>query len=220
MLLFFAACRQERDFIGFEFDPESVPSMITTQVETLISDSGITRFRLIADVWKVFDRASEPFWLFPEGFHVEQFDSLFNVEAIVVADSAWHYSTKRVWRLRNNVHLSTIEGDQLWSRELYWNQNDQWVSIPEGVPLRIQQANGVVTYGWGLESPQDLSDPEFIRLHDGRIPMVDTFAHARRNEDEHDEHDEHDESPEEHELLDSDELLENIQEDETEPITP
>lgn len=196
MLFLFASCRQNRDFVGLEFDPERVPSMITTQVETLISDSGITRYRLIADMWKVFDRAAEPHWFFPEGLYVEQFDSLFNIEGTIVADTAWNYTDKRMWRLRGNVHIQDVSGDQLWSQELFWNQNDQWISIPRDVLVRLQRADGFVLYGWGLESPHDLSDPEFWDLHDGRIPITDGMPARRRNDDEYQDFFENDEDNE------------------------
>ena len=82
MLFFYTACgSKEAETIDIQFDPETTPSMITDSVTTLISDSGITRYKLVADNWQVFDKAKEPFWYFPEGIYLERFDSLFQVEA-------------------------------------------------------------------------------------------------------------------------------------------
>jgi len=68
MLLFWASCnKKEADFVDIKFDPESTPTMSTDTVVTFISDSGITRYKLIAQKWLVFDKAKDPHWYFPEG---------------------------------------------------------------------------------------------------------------------------------------------------------
>lgn len=66
MFLFFLSCRDKKEnLVAIAYDPEVVPTMITDTVTTLISDSGITRYKLMTDVWKVFDKAKEPYWFFP-----------------------------------------------------------------------------------------------------------------------------------------------------------
>lgn len=42
------ACQEEKkEFLSGRIDPETFPTMMTRDVETLISDSGITRYRII-----------------------------------------------------------------------------------------------------------------------------------------------------------------------------
>lgn len=89
MLLFWASCnKKEADFVDIKFDPESTPTMSTDSVVTFISDSGITRYKLIAQKWLVFDKAKDPHWYFPEGLYLERFDPSFNIEATIIADTA------------------------------------------------------------------------------------------------------------------------------------
>ena len=59
-------------------DPEFVATMTTTDVSTLISDSGITRYRVVTPLWLVYDEARESRWRFPSGLHLERFDDFFN----------------------------------------------------------------------------------------------------------------------------------------------
>ena len=68
--------------------------MVTNDVSTLISDSGRTRYKIVANVWEIYDKAKEPFWYFPEGFYLERYDAGFNIEATIVADTAWNYTAK------------------------------------------------------------------------------------------------------------------------------
>ena len=188
VLLFFASCQQSRDFVGLEFDPERVPSMITTEVHTLISDSGITRYRLTADVWKVFDRSTEPHWFFPEGIRVEQFDSLFNIEATIQADTAWNFTAQQLWRLRGNVRMQNIDGDEFDTEELYWNQTERQIFSDKYIEIR--QIDGTVLRGYGFESNQEMTDFRIFRMHDSRFPVVDNQPPARRfNEEAGDDED-------------------------------
>ena len=67
---------------------DSLPVMDTKGVMTLISDSGVTRYRINTEEWLVFDRKNPPYWAFEKGVYLEKFDSVFNVEASVKAVSA------------------------------------------------------------------------------------------------------------------------------------
>lgn len=53
-------------------DPELVATMTTTDVSTLISDSGITRYRVVTPLWLVYDEARESRWRFPSGLHLDR----------------------------------------------------------------------------------------------------------------------------------------------------
>jgi hypothetical protein len=98
---FFVSCKDKNEnLVAFEYDPEVVPTMITERATQLISDSGVTRYKLVADRWLVFDKAKEPYSYFPEGIYLERFTPDFNIEATVEADTAWYYSVKGLWRLK------------------------------------------------------------------------------------------------------------------------
>ena len=40
-------------------DPEVVPTMTTTDVQTVISDSGHTRYRIAAKLWNMYEEAQD-----------------------------------------------------------------------------------------------------------------------------------------------------------------
>ena len=89
------SCSEEKkEWVAVPSDPEKSYTMKATEVNTLISDSGITRYRLTAQTWLVFGRAKEPYWYFPEGIYVEKFDTTFHTEASIKADTAYYFDKK------------------------------------------------------------------------------------------------------------------------------
>ena len=86
---------------------EQVAALITDSVSTLISDSGITRYRIEAPQWLVYDRTEPPYQEFPSGIYLEQFDENLAVQASLKADYAYYDETEQQWTLREK---SIIEG--------------------------------------------------------------------------------------------------------------
>ena len=169
MLFFYTACGStETETVDIQFDPETTPSMTTDSVTTLISDSGITRYKLVADVWEVFDKAEEPFWYFPEGIYLERFDSLFQVEATIYADSAWNYTDKRLWRLKGNVDIRNMQGEMFLSDELFWDQKEEKVYSDKYIEIKRGDTE---LKGYGFESNQAMTEYRVFRPHDGKIPF-------------------------------------------------
>ena len=76
LLLFSTACGDgNQDTVKVQFDPERTYTMKATEVASLISDSGVTRYRLNAKEWLVFGKAADPYWYFPEGIYVDSVES-------------------------------------------------------------------------------------------------------------------------------------------------
>ena len=51
---------------------DSVPVMVTRDVSTYISDSGVVRYKIITDEWKVYDRLDPSRWTFEQGIYLEK----------------------------------------------------------------------------------------------------------------------------------------------------
>lgn len=100
-------------------DASKTPTMLTRNVETLISDSGVTRFRIVTSIWYVYDEVDEPYWRFPEGLNLEKFDNFFRREATVEADSALYLKNKQIWRLDGNVTINNVMGEKFLTNQLF-----------------------------------------------------------------------------------------------------
>ncbi|MDR0749842.1 MAG: LPS export ABC transporter periplasmic protein LptC [Tannerellaceae bacterium] len=155
LLLLSASCSKEKkEVVEVVFDAENSYTMRTTEVSTLISDSGITRYRANAKEWLVFSKAVEPYWYFPEGFYLEKFDTLFRAEATVKADTAYYYQKKDLWRLTGNVEIKNLEGEYFETSELYWDGTEDRIYSDKFI--RIEQKEQIIT-GIGFESNQNMT---------------------------------------------------------------
>ena len=155
LLLFTLSCSQEtKDIVEVAFDPEHTYTMKATEVSSLISDSGVTRYRLNAKEWFVYSKATDPYWYFPEGVYVEKFDTLFRTEASIKADTAYYFDAKGLWQLVGNVEIKSLQGEYFETEELFWNQKEE--KIYSDKYMRIEQEDKVIT-GVGFESNQNMT---------------------------------------------------------------
>ncbi|MDR0768928.1 MAG: hypothetical protein LBE71_03355 [Dysgonamonadaceae bacterium] len=140
----------------------TLPVSRTEDVMSLISDSGITRYRLVTKVWEVY-ATPEDYWYFPEKIYLEQFDSLLNVQGKFEADTAYYFVKKGLWHAIGNVKGENLERTVFETSELFWNTNvpaDSREAIYTHRLAKITRANGDYQYGRnGFKSDAYLNDP-------------------------------------------------------------
>ena len=102
-------------------DRDSVSMMVSYGVNTLVSDSGVIKYRIVSECWDVNTVKEPSRWTFLKGIFVEQFDEKFNVQLYVQADTAWYYDKKKLWELRGRVSVRNVEGLIFRSEELFWD---------------------------------------------------------------------------------------------------
>ena len=128
ILLSTSCGKENKEVVDVSFDPEKSYTMKALDISTLISDSGITRYRLNTKKWLVFEKAAEPHWYFPDGVYVEKFDTLFRAEASIKADTAYYYDQQKIWKLYGRVSILTKDGLRFNSEQLTWDQNKHELS--------------------------------------------------------------------------------------------
>lgn len=133
---------------------DSVPSLHVWDVSTVVSDSGITRYRIESPEWVVWDKASEPNWLFPQGIHFEKFDENLDVFAKVDADSAIYYNKKDSWVLVGNVKAMNLDGETFETELLYIKQKENRIHTSKNI--KVTQSDKIIN-GVGFESNTRLS---------------------------------------------------------------
>ncbi|WP_154904848.1 LPS export ABC transporter periplasmic protein LptC [Lascolabacillus massiliensis] len=171
MLLYFVSCKNGNDnLVDFKYDPEVIPTMITDSAYQLLSDSGVTRYKISYDVWMVFDKAKEPYQFFPNGLYLERFTPDFTTEATVEADTAWYFDDKKLWRLRSNVHVQNMQGEEFNSEELFWDMENGKVYSNTYIEIKRKDSQ---LKGYGFESNEQMTDYRIFRPHDGKLPFVD-----------------------------------------------
>lgn len=105
------------------YQRDSVATMTTWGVNTLISDSGVIKYRIVTEKWEVNQQRNPSRWIFDRGIFLEQFDEKFNVASHIQCDTAYYFDKEKVWRLNGNVKVKTANGISFSSEELYWDQS-------------------------------------------------------------------------------------------------
>lgn len=95
--------------------------MTSYGVNTLISDSGVIKYRIVTERWDVNTIKNPPRWTFEKGIFMEQFDEKFHIEGYIQADSAWYYDQQKLWELRGRVYIRNVNGLIFRSEELFWD---------------------------------------------------------------------------------------------------
>lgn len=122
LLAGFTACEEEREHTAPAIhDRDSVSMMTSYGVNTLISDSGVIKYKIVAERWDVNTIKQPTRWTFIKGIFMEQFDEKFHVQAYVQADTAWYYDQKKLWELRGRVRIRNVNGLIFRSEELFWD---------------------------------------------------------------------------------------------------
>ena len=189
LIVLLAACSGSKTEVAQGYDSvDSMPSLYTRDVNTLISDSGITRYRIEADVWYMYESDEKnAYWYFPEGIYVEQFDSTFRPQTIIRGDTAWYLKPQQMWQLNGNVHIENIDGRKFDTPQIFWNQKTR--RIYSDSSIRITSDEEVIE-GVGFESNEHITKYTILRTtgiftveNNGAPAAPDTTATALPVED-------------------------------------
>ena len=102
-------------------DRDSASMMVSYGVNTLISDSGVIKYRIVTERWDVNTIKNPSRWTFEKGIFMEQFDESFHIEGYIQADSAWYYDQQKLWELRGRVVIRNVNGLVFRSEEFFWD---------------------------------------------------------------------------------------------------
>ena len=171
MFVIFPACSgKDKNLAEAISENDTLPSMSSLGVTTLISDSGITRYKIVAEEWLIFDKKNPPYWAFEKGVYLEKFDTLFRIDASIKADTAYYHEKKKLWELKGNVQIHSQRGDKFQTDLLFWDEKKEKVYSDKFI--QIEQEDKVIK-GYGFESNQDLSEYE-IKNTTGIFTIEDT----------------------------------------------
>lgn len=168
MLCFAISCsKTETEKIEAVTDRASIPSLDATVVNTVISDSGITRYRISTASWQIYDKAEQPYWEFPEGILLEKFNQDLTVDASVISDYARYNENPQIWELDGNVNAVNLAGEMFETEQLFWDQRAE--RIYSDSAIKITRETSIIT-GIGFESNQTMTNYT-IRNPQGIFPV-------------------------------------------------
>ena len=186
------SCSEEREHTAPAIhDRDSVPVMTTYGVNTLISDSGVIKYRIVPERWEINENRKPSRWTFNKGILLTQFDLKKHVVGYIQCDSAVYFDKDRRWELRGRVRILTAQGLTFYSNELYWDErnHEMWsysyshLKTPDkelqGNWFRSdeQMTNYEIrqTRGWGIFSKDEFmspADPPFTPIDTTRVDSM------------------------------------------------
>ncbi|GHT40100.1 hypothetical protein AGMMS49965_07870 [Bacteroidia bacterium] len=155
------ACQPKSKLATVDVNVVEKPLTHAEDIVSLISDSGITRYRLTAKVWDDY----VDYTLFPEGFYMEQFNESLQIVSSVKADTAYYYRNRDLFRLIGNVDIQNPTGDRFETSELYWNRlaaPNSHEAIYTDSFIKITR-NGDLTTAYGFKSNSNMDDYTMYR---------------------------------------------------------
>ncbi|MDE7153269.1 MAG: LPS export ABC transporter periplasmic protein LptC [Muribaculaceae bacterium] len=158
-------------------DPAATPTMVTRDVETLVSDSGYTRYKITAKLWEMFEEAEKPFWRFADGIYIEKYTDSMTVEATVICDSAVYWSQNKIWELDGNVNIKNTLGDKFLTQQLFWDQEQHKVYSDSFI--HIERSNRIIE-GYGFKSNEQMTEYDILQPS-GIFPVPDKREQDNEN---------------------------------------
>lgn len=169
ILFFMIACTKkgDTDKIAAVKDRSTMPKLHATEITTVISDSGITRYRISSERWDMYDKAREPYQEFPKGIHLEKFDANLKVDANIHSHYARFNENEQIWELRGKVRATNLQGELFETEQLFWDQRQK--RIYSSKLVTITQVSHIIS-GIGFESNEALTNYT-IRKPQGIFPL-------------------------------------------------
>ena len=112
-LCILSACSKKKvEMQNLQVNPDSLYSVRTLSLNTLISDSGLIRYRMTAPELLVYERSDRNEWVFPKGLLLRPYDTAQS-QVFIKADSAIRRPQHEEWELIGHVIVQGPQGQRL-----------------------------------------------------------------------------------------------------------
>ena len=147
-------------------DASKLPTMVSHNVQTLLSDSGMTRYRITTKTWLAYEQQEHPHWVFPDGLIAEELDKQsLEVKMSMKCDSAHYDRTTRMLNISGNVTIHDKNGGQITCDSAYYDEEKALWSLNSMVTITSKDGSTIETNQmyWDRKASKYYSD-SFIRL--------------------------------------------------------
>ena len=168
-IILIASCSGDQEHIAAAVnEADSLAFMRSRGISTLISDSGVIRYKLVAEEWDIYTNTNPPSWKFMKGMLMERFDESFHIDLHVQADTAYLHE-QRLWELRGRVVIRNIEGTLFRTEELFWdmNKHEMWSTQYMRIKTTDQELEGT-----DFRSNEQMTD-YYVSNSVGAFPVSD-----------------------------------------------
>ena len=171
MVLLLPSCSNGDEKVGPDIgERDSLPTLKSIGVSTLISDSGVIRYKIISEDWYIYEKKDPPHWSFEKGLFIERFDASFQVDAFISCDTAYFYNLQELWELRGRVLVKNLKHETFKTSLLFWDQRAH--RIYSSAYMEIDGETRKLS-GYNFSSNEQMTD-YIIHSSKGQFPLEDT----------------------------------------------
>ena len=171
MVLLLPSCSNGDEKVGPDIgERDSLPTLKSIGVSTLISDSGVIRYKIISEDWYIYEKKDPPHWSFEKGLFIERFDASFQVDAFISCDTAYFYNLQELWELRGRVLVKNLKHETFKTSLLFWDQRAH--RIYSSAYMEIDGETRKLS-GYNFSSNEQMTD-YIIHSSKGLFPLEDT----------------------------------------------
>jgi LPS export ABC transporter protein LptC len=166
------ACKSNIEKIREINDIQNIPSLRIENLNGRVTELGGLKVRFIAPELKQFYFAEEKYTDFPKGIELYRYLDSTTVESSIVADYAINYEAKELWEATGNVVVKNLQGDELRTEKIFWDQKTKKVYTDALVNI-IDTQKGAVIFGKGLVSDESFTVYEIKEVFNSVIYVDD-----------------------------------------------
>ena len=170
MVLLLPSCSDSNEKVGPEIgERDSLPTLKSIGVSTLISDSGVIRYKIISEDWYIYDKKDPQYWSFEKGLFIERFNPAYQVDAFISCDTAYFYNQQELWELRGRVLVKNLKNETFKTSLLFWDQQAR--RIYSSAYMEIDGETRKLS-GYNFSSNEQMSD-YIIHSSKGQFPLAE-----------------------------------------------
>lgn len=128
------------------------PAAQSETINLKYTDSGKVKAILVSPLMLDYSNLEYGFNEFPKGVNVTLFDGQ-GKKTFVVSDYAITYAKTDIIDLQGNVKITTTDGNQLTTEQLYYDQKNEWFYTEKS--FKFTDASGGYLNGTGLDFSKD-----------------------------------------------------------------
>ena len=164
------SCSAEQEHMADAInESDSLAFMTASGISTLISDSGVIRYKLVAEDWQIHNNTNPATWKFLHGFFMERFDENMHTDLFVQADTAYLHE-QRTWELRGRVIIKNLQGTLFLTEEIFWDMSEHkmWNHKPMDIFTPDRELHGTE-----FRSNEQMTE-YYVINSEGAFPASDT----------------------------------------------
>lgn len=169
IILIASGCKDDIGTItGKGDDLSKLPTMVSHNVQTLLSDSGETKYRITTPTWVAYENQENPHWIFPDGLIAEELKKQspdFDVKLSMKCDSAHYDRNSRMLNITGNIVIHDDAGGEITCDSAYYDEEKSLWSLNSMVTITNSDGSKIETNQmyWDRKNNKYYSE-SFIRM--------------------------------------------------------